>query len=72
MSVHFLGGYLYGCYSTGTVGIKRHQREIVGDFGDVSELRPRLLDNVGIDVGKAGGVDRICAVQLPFNKDGKD
>ena len=72
MSIHYLRGYLYGCYSTGKAGFERHQREIVGDFGDVPEFRPRLLDNVGITVGKAGSVSRVCAVQLPFDKDGKD
>lgn len=63
---------MYGCYSTGTVGFERHQRAISGDFGDVPEFHTRLLDNVGIDVGEVGSVSRVCAVQLPFNKDGKD
>ena len=72
MSIHYLRGYLYGCYSTGKAGFERHQREIVGDFGDVSEFRPRVLDNVGIAVGEAGSVVGVCAVQLPFDKDGKD
>jgi hypothetical protein len=72
MSIHFLRGYLYGCYSTGTVGFERHQRAIIGDFGAVPEFRPRLLDNVGIDVGKAGSVGGVCSVQLPFDKNGKE
>ncbi len=68
----FQRGYFYGCYSVGTFGFERHQRAIVGDFGFVPELRPRLLDNVGIGVGEAGSVSRVCAVQLPFNQDGKE
>lgn len=72
MSIHFLRGYLYGCYSTGTVGFKRHQRAITGDFCTPAELRRNLLDVVGVDVGKAGSDVGVCAVQLPFDKDGKD
>ena len=72
MSIHYLRGYLYGCYSTGKVGFERHQREIVGDISDVPEFRPRVLDNVGIAVGEAGSVSRVCAVQLPFDQDGKE
>ena len=72
MSIHYLRGYLYGCYSTGKAGFERHQREIVGDISDVPELRPRVLDNVGIAVGEAGSVSRVCAVQLPFDQDGKE
>jgi hypothetical protein len=72
MSIHYLRGYLYGCYSIGKVGFERHQREIAGDISDVPEFRSRLLDNVGIAVGEAGSVSGVCAVQLPFDKDGKD
>lgn len=63
---------MYGCYSTGTFGFKCHQRKIVGDFCTPTEFRRNLLDTVGVDVGKAGGDVSVCAVQLPFDKDGKD
>ena len=72
MSIHFKRGYLYGCYSTGTVGFERHQREIAGDFCSAPELRRNVLDSLGIDVGTVGGDVSLCAVQLPFDKDGKD
>ena len=72
MSIHFERGYKYGCYFSGTFGFERHQREVDGDFGFMPELRPRLLDNVGIDVGKTGSVSRVCVIQLPFDKNGKE
>lgn len=72
MSIHFERGYKYGCYFSGTFGFERHQREVDGDFGFMPELRPRLLDNVGIDVGEAGSVSRVCVIQLPFDKNGKE
>lgn len=72
MSIHFQRGYLYGCYSISSFGFERHQRQIVGDFCDESQFHPRLLDNVGAAMGTAGSVDRVCVVQLPFTKDGKE
>jgi hypothetical protein len=72
MSIHFERGYKYGCYFSGTFGFERHQREVDGDFGFMPELRPRLLDNVGIDVGEVGSVSRVCVIQLPFDKNGKE
>ena len=72
MSIHFERGYKYGCYFSGTFGFERHQREVDGDFGFMPELRPRLLDNVSIAVGKVGSVSRVCVIQLPFDKNGKE
>lgn len=72
MSIHFKRGYLYGCYSTGTVSFERHQRKIAGDFCPAPELRGNVLDNVGFNVGKIGGDGGVRSVQLPFDKDGKD
>ena len=72
MSIHFTRGFKYGCYFGNSFGFERHQREIDGDFGFMPELRPRLLDNVGINVGEVGSVGGVCSVQLPFDKDGKD
>ena len=72
MSIHLQRGYKYGCYSVSAFGFERHQREIAGDFCPAPELRRNVLDNVGVDVGKVGGYGGICAVQLPFDKDGKE
>jgi len=72
MSIHLERGYKYGCYFTGAFGFERHQREIACDSGFVPEFRTRLLDNVGIDVGEAGSVSRVCVIQLPFDKNGKE
>lgn len=72
MSIHFKGGYLYGCYSTGTVGFKRHYRAIAGDFCSTAELHGNVLDAVGLNVGKIGGDGGVRSVQLPFDKNGKE
>lgn len=72
MSVCYLRGYLYGRYSNSAYSFRGHIREIIGDFGDVHELRPRLLGNVGIRVGEAGSPDRLCNIQLPDAKTGKE
>lgn len=71
MSIHFLRGYLYGCYSTGTVGFERHQRAVAGDFCTTPELRRNVLDSLGADVGTAGGDGGIRSIQLSIDKDGE-
>jgi len=60
MSIHYLRGYFYGCYSVGKAGFERHQREIVGDFGAPLVFQSGLLDDVARNARKNHHISDIC------------
>ena len=46
----------------------RHLRPAHHDFGTTDIVWPRLLDNVGLEMGTGDNPSDICNFQLPFSK----
>ena len=60
MSIHYLRGYLYGCYSVGKAGFERHQREVVGDISVDPFVQLGVLDDGTRNARKNHHTSNIC------------